>query len=57
MNNDFLNVFGGWPDAAFAIDAKQGTLLYRGIFDGAAMSGLRVTNFADQIDRFLLETK
>ena len=57
MNNDFLIFFGGWPDAAFAIDAKQETLLYRGIFDGATMSGLRVSNFAHQIDRFLLEAK
>ena len=56
MNNDFLQLFGGWPDAAFVIDAQQETLVYRGVFDGATMSGVRVTNFAHQIDRFLLQT-
>ena len=56
MNNDFLQLFGGWPDAAFVIDAQRETLMYRGVFDGAMMSGVRVTNFAHQIDRFLLQT-
>lgn len=56
MNNEFLNFFGGWPDAAFVIDAQQERLLYRGVFDGATMSGVRITNFAQQIERFLLQT-